>query len=188
MNKVSFLLPLVVFAVVVAIFLAGFNLNDRHDLPSPLIGKPFPAFTSTSLAAPHQEIGVEDLIGRPTLVNVWATWCPTCFSEHEMLMKIAATGAVRVVGINYKDDRAKALTWLADYGNPYDLVIEDADGSLGIELGVYGAPETFLLDANGAVIYKRVGDVNERIWRDEIQPRLAQLAALRREITDEIRI
>ena len=172
MNKVSFLLPLAVFAVVVVVFLAGFNLNDRHELPSPLIGKPFPAFTSSSLAAPHATVSNEDLMGRATLVNVWATWCPTCFSEHEMLMKIAATGQVRVVGINYKDDRAKALGWLADYGNPYELIIEDADGALGIELGVYGAPETFLLDAEGSVIYKRVGDVNERIWRDEILPRL----------------
>lgn len=176
MNRLSFVLPLAVFALVVAIFFAGFSLNDPHQLPSPLIGKAFPQFQAPSLFDEQQQITTEDLIGQPTLVNVWATWCPTCLSEHESLMQIASTGLVRLVGVNYKDDPAKAQRWLADYGNPYDLVIEDADGRLGIELGVYGAPETFLLNARGQVVYKRIGDVNERIWRDELKPRLTELA------------
>lgn len=175
MSKLSWGLPLAIFVVVVAVFALGFGLGPRNELPSPLIDQPFPEFAARDLLAPEQQIKRQDLLGRPTLVNVWATWCPTCVAEHEMLMKIAATGQVRLVGVNYKDERGKALTWLANYGNPYERVLEDADGQLGIELGVYGAPETFLLDASGRVVYKRVGDVNERIWRDELLPRLRQL-------------
>jgi cytochrome c biogenesis protein CcmG/thiol:disulfide interchange protein DsbE len=110
------------------------------------------------------------------LVNVWATWCPTCLAEHGELLRIGAETGIRIVGINYKDERGKALQWLARYGNPYALVIEDPDGTLGVELGVYGAPETFLLDAAGTVVYKHVGDINPRVWRDEFVPRLAELA------------
>lgn len=175
MNRLSFVVPLLVFVVIVGIFFAGFSLNDPHQLPSPLVGKTFPQFQAPSIFDDEVVVTTEDLVGSPTMVNVWATWCPTCLSEHESLMQIASTGKVRIVGVNYKDDRAKALRWLTEYGNPYEMVIEDADGRLGIELGVYGAPETFLLDANGAVIYKRVGDVNSRIWRDEILPRLDAL-------------
>ena len=114
-------------------------------------------------------------MGQPTLVNVWATWCPTCKSEHNELLRIAGGTDVRLVGVNYKDDSQQARNWLAQFGNPYELVIVDEDGALGVELGVYGAPETFLLDQSGRVVYKRVGDVNPRIWRDELQPRLAEL-------------
>ncbi len=172
MNRLSFTVPLLVFVVVIAVFFAGFSLNDPHQLPSPLVGKTFPQFVAPSLLDAQQDLSSEDLIGEATLVNVWATWCPTCLSEHESLMQIAAGGRVRIVGVNYKDERSKALRWLAEYGNPYEFVIEDADGRLGIELGVYGAPETFLLNNRGEIVYKRVGDVNPRIWRDEIEPRL----------------
>lgn len=177
MSKASVLIPLGVFALVVGFFLLGFGLEDRHVLPSPLVGKDFPEFTATDLYEPDKIIERPALLGEPTLVNVWATWCPTCYAEHEMLMKIAATGKLRIVGVNYKDDRGKALTWLSDYGDPYAFVMEDADGSLGIELGVYGAPESFLLDAAGRVVYKRVGNVDERIWQGEILPRLEALGA-----------
>jgi cytochrome c biogenesis protein CcmG/thiol:disulfide interchange protein DsbE len=109
------------------------------------------------------------------LVNVWATWCPTCAAEHDELIRIRESTGLRIVGVNYKDDPAKAVRWLEAYGNPYDLVIQDPDGSLGVELGVYGAPESFLLDAGGTIVYKRVGDINPRIWRDELRPRLLQV-------------
>lgn len=178
MSRLSFVLPLAIFLGIIAIFVVGFGLDDRHQLPSPLIGKPFPTFSAPNLYAPAETISNQDILGRPTLVNVWGTWCPTCFAEHQFLMQIAAAQQVRLVGINYKDDRSKALGWLHDYGNPYEFVIEDAAGSLGIELGVYGAPETFLLDEKGEVLFKQVGDVNERVWRDEFLPRLHKLGSL----------
>jgi len=157
----------------------GFSLGDRHQLPSALLGKPFPQFTATLLYEPQTRVVREDILGLPTLVNVWATWCPTCKAEHAELMRIAATSDVRLIGVNYKDSRLKAMRWLADYGDPYDINIVDIDGALGVELGVYGAPETFLLDADGNIVYKRVGDVNSRIWREELAPRLAQMGVYR---------
>jgi cytochrome c biogenesis protein CcmG/thiol:disulfide interchange protein DsbE len=178
MSRLSLIIPLAIFGVILAISMVAFSLGDRHELPSPLVGKPFPEFAATDLFAPEKILTKSDLVGRPTLVNVWATWCPTCVSEHKTLLEIAATGKVRLVGIDYKDTRAQALGWLSDYGNPYDLVIEDQDGALGIELGFYGAPETFLLNATGDVLYKRVGDVNSRIWTNEILPRLEAMAAV----------
>ena len=175
MNRASFFIPLVIFILIMGIGYVGFNLDDRHELPSALLGKPFPQFSAPLLSGPEQQISRENLIGQPALVNVWATWCPTCKAEHEELNRIAATTDILLVGINYKDVTTKAKRWLADYGDPFDFVIVDADGALGIELGVYGAPETFLLNARGEIVYKRVGDINPRIWRDELAPRLAQL-------------
>ena len=118
------------------------------------------------------------LLGEPVLVNVWATWCPTCKAEHDELLRIRAETDLRIVGVNYKDNAAKAMRWLAEFGNPYDFVLQDTDGALGVELGVYGAPESFLLDADGTIVYKRVGDINPRIWRDEIAPVLERLEVI----------
>lgn len=175
MKRTSLFIPLGVFCLILFVGYVGFSLDDRHELPSALLGKPFPDFQAPMLYDPEIIVTREHLLGEPTLVNVWATWCPTCKAEHAELMRIAATTEVRMVGLNYKDVGSKARRWLADYGDPYELVIVDADGAIGVELGVYGAPETFLLDAQGIVVYKRVGDVNERIWRDELAPRLAQM-------------
>ena len=175
MSRAQLFLPLLLFLLICGVGYVGFSLNDRHQLPSALLDKPFPEFDAVSLFDPERRVSKDDLLGRPTLVNVWATWCPTCKSEHDELLRIAAATDVRLVGVNYKDDSAEARNWLAQYGNPYELVVVDADGALGVELGVYGAPETFLLDSAGQVIYKRVGDVNPRIWRDQLQPRFAEL-------------
>ena len=179
MSRASLFIPLAIFCLIMGVGYVGFSLEDRHELPSALIGKSFPDFSAPLLYDRSQVVTKADLLGQPTLVNVWATWCPTCKAEHEMLMQIAARTEVRLVGVNYKDVDAKARKWLADFGDPYEWVLVDSDGSLGVELGVYGAPETFLLDASGQVIYKRVGDINERIWRDELAPRLAQLGVFR---------
>jgi cytochrome c biogenesis protein CcmG/thiol:disulfide interchange protein DsbE len=176
MSRASLFVPLGIFLVIVVIGFVGFRLSDPHKLPSALVGKPFPEFSAPLLDAPTRTVDRSDLLGAPVLVNVWATWCPTCLAEHGELIRIGAETGIRIVGINYKDDRGKALQWLARYGNPYALVIEDPDGVLGVELGVYGAPETFLLDAAGTVVYKHVGDINPRVWRDEFAPRLAELA------------
>ena len=184
MNRASLFIPLAVFCLILGVGYVGFSLDDRHELPSALLGKPFPEFQAVTLYD-RTPVSRADLVGQPTLVNVWATWCPTCKAEHAELMRIAANTNVRLVGINYKDVASKAQRWLADYGDPYDMVIVDKDGALGVELGVYGAPETFLLDAQGNVIYKRVGDVNERIWRDELAPRLAQMGVFKNAASDE---
>lgn len=179
MTRASLFIPLGVFCLIMLVGYVGFSLGDRHELPSALLGKPFPEFKAPLLYDPQQQVTNEDLLGHPTLVNVWATWCPTCKAEHAELMAIAASTDVRMVGVNYKDNIPKAIRWLADYGDPYEFVLVDADGALGVELGVYGAPETFLLDAQGNIVYKRVGDVNPRIWRDELAPRLAQMGVYR---------
>lgn len=175
MNRASLFVPLGVFVLILTLGYVGFDLGARSELPSALINKPFPEFNARLLGRPEQSITRDDLLGQPTLVNVWATWCPTCLSEHEQLMQIAATTDVQIVGVNYKDRPENALQWLAQFGNPYRWVLDDRDGLLGIEMGVYGAPETFLLDARGEVVYKRVGDINPRIWRSELAPRLLQL-------------
>ena len=170
MNRAGLFVPLAVFALIVGFGYAGFKLNDPHVLPSALLNKPFPDFSAPVLGAAARVVGREDLLGTPVLVNVWATWCPTCKAEHHELMRIRANTNLRIVGVNYKDDPVKALRWLRDYGDPYDFTLRDSDGSLGVELGVYGAPESFLLDASGTIVYKHVGDINPRVWQNEILP------------------
>ncbi|MCP5181605.1 MAG: DsbE family thiol:disulfide interchange protein [Pseudomonadales bacterium] len=175
MNRMSFFVPLGVFVVIVALGYIGFGLGDRAVLPSPLIGKPFPPFSAPRLDAPEQLADRTALLGRPLLVNVWATWCPTCKAEHAFLETLKAREGLEIVGIVYKDDPASARRWLDRYGDPYSFNLLDADGRIGVELGVYGAPESFLLDARGTIVYKRVGDVNEQVWAAEIAPRLAAM-------------
>ncbi len=176
MNRIGLFAPLALFAVVLAIGYFGFQLDDPHRLPSALIGKPFPDFAAERLDGEAGGlVRRADLLGSPVLVNVWATWCPTCKAEHDELLRIRSRAPVRIIGINYKDDPAKARRWLAEYGDPYELNLIDADGALGVELGVYGAPETFLLNAGGDVVFKQVGAIDERIWQQEIAPRLAAM-------------
>jgi cytochrome c biogenesis protein CcmG/thiol:disulfide interchange protein DsbE len=113
-------------------------------------------------------------VGEPLLLNVWATWCPTCYAEHQYLNELAAQG-VKIIGLNYKDERSKAVQWLNELGNPYLISLFDGDGMLGLDLGVYGAPETFLIDANGIVQYRHVGDVNSANWQASLQPMYEKL-------------
>ena len=158
MSKASLYVPLAIFIGIVGVFMLGFNLGDRNELPSALLDKPFPTFVANDLFQPDRQRSRDDIVGQPTLVNVWATWCPTCAAEHEMLIKITERApGIKLIGINYKDDPAKAINWLAQFGNPYEFVLVDDDGLLGVELGVYGAPETFLLNPAGEIVYKRVG-------------------------------
>ena len=163
-------MPLVLFVAIVWLSYLGLGLEDRDKLPSALIGKPFPNFEARSLFDASANIGSEQLIGRPTLVNVWATWCPTCKAEHAELIEIAEDTDLQLIGINYKDDRSDAIQWLAEFGNPFDRVLEDPRGDLGVELGVYGAPETFLLDRRGYIVYKRVGAITEQVWLGQMLP------------------
>ena len=174
MNRKLLFIPLVLFLLLVAALMVQLTRNaggeDPTMLESALIGKPVPTFRLESLDQPgktYDQAVLRD--GKPILLNVWATWCPTCRAEHQYLNTLAARG-VRVVGLNYKDDRAKAVTWLNSLGNPYALSLYDGDGMLGLDLGVYGAPETFLIDGQGIIRYRHAGDMNERVWQQEVLP------------------
>ena len=178
MSRARLFMPVAVFAVLASFLYLGFTLRDPHELPSALIDRPFPDFDLPILGEPDARATRADLVGEPRLVNVWATWCPTCLAEHGELARIANEAGLSIVGINYKDNPIQASGWLTRHGNPYDFNIVDASGDFGVELGVYGAPETFLVDAAGMIRYKRVGDINEGIWREELQPAIAALQSL----------
>ncbi len=162
---IGILLGVVLFA---AMALFGIK-NDPSELPSALIGKPFPEFSTGSLDDPGTVITRKDLLGRAALVNVWATWCVSCKVEHPVLNDLAKQGVV-IHGINYKDSTPDAQRWLEDFLNPYQLNISDPKGTLGLDLGVYGAPETFIIDKQGIIRHKFVGVVDKRVWREKLAP------------------
>ncbi len=172
MNRVLLFVPLVIFLLMGLVFWIGLGKEDKTSLPSPLIGKAFPEF-QLGVVEDGRTLTTEDLKGAPVLVNVWATWCPTCKAEHAFLNELAASG-IRIIGINYKDDVAKAQDWLAAFGNPYVYNLSDPDGKLGLELGVYGAPETFLVDSQGIIRDKHIGDLNPQVWA-RLKPRFEDM-------------
>lgn len=165
----KYIIPLVLFVVVVVFLAVGLGLNPRL-VPSPLIDKPAPEFVLPAVEDPSQTVSRADLLGKISLVNVWASWCVSCRAEHPFLMELARNGQVAVYGLNYKDAREDALRWLAQYGDPYAASAFDADGRVGIEWGVYGTPETFLVDRKGIIRYKLVGPLTADIWREQILP------------------
>ncbi|WP_058912715.1 DsbE family thiol:disulfide interchange protein [Entomohabitans teleogrylli] len=174
MNRKVLFIPLGLFLILALALMWQLMRNADGDDPtrleSALIGKPVPVFRLESLDQPGKVWDQSVLIdGKPLLLNVWATWCPTCRAEHQYLNRLSAQG-VRVVGMNYKDDRQKAIGWLNDLGNPYALSLFDGNGMLGLDLGVYGAPETFLIDGKGIIRYRHAGDLNDRVWLQEIKP------------------
>lgn len=169
-------LPLLAFVILVGFLLRGL-FSDPTELSSALVGKPVPAFTVPDIYNTQKLHTEQVLHGRPMLLNVWATWCPTCRAEHDYLNQLAQQG-VYIVGLNYKDDsRNKAVNWLNTLGDPYQLNLFDESGRVAIEFGVYGAPETFVIDAQGRIRYRHVGDVNERVWQNVIGPLYAELMA-----------
>ncbi|CAI8163594.1 MAG: Thiol:disulfide interchange protein DsbE [Pseudidiomarina mangrovi] len=169
-------LPLLAFLLLVGFLLRGL-FSDPTELSSALVGKPVPTFTVPDIYDTSVIHSEQALRGRPMLLNVWATWCPTCRAEHEYLNQLAAQG-VYIVGLNYKDDsRSKAVNWLNTLGDPYQLNLFDESGRVAIEFGVYGAPETFVIDAAGRIRYRHVGDVNERVWQQVIGPMYSELMA-----------
>lgn len=173
MKRAILLLPLALFLVLAVFLYRGLFLKPA-ELPSALIGKPFPAFSLPAVDQADRTVTVADLKGKPALVNVWATWCVSCKAEHPVLNELAKQG-VNIVGINYKDDNAAALKWLAEFHNPYQLDIRDEQGSLGLNLGVYGAPETFLIDKAGVIRHKFVGVIDQTVWREQLAPLYQQL-------------
>ena len=172
--RLKLFVPLILFAVLALFLLRGLELDPR-EMPSALIDNPLPEFTLPSLGR-DQLISRKDVVGRVVLLNVWATWCVSCRVEHPYLQLLADQG-VPIYGVDYKDDDADALRWLEELGNPYVANIADREGTLGLDLGVYGAPETYLIDAAGVIRYRHVGVVDERVWRTILQPLYRELNA-----------
>ena len=177
MKSLRFLIPLALFAVLAWFLYAGLSLNPR-EVPSPLIGKPAPAFALPRLDDPTQTVKREDLLGKVWVMNVWASWCAPCREEHPLVVAFARERKVPVIGLNYKDRPGDARVWLERLGNPYAATLIDFDGRVGIDWGVYGVPETFVIDTKGQVRYKHIGPLTERAVRERIEPLLKQLGAV----------
>ena len=168
------LIPLGVFIVLV-VFLAIGLTRDPHEVPSPLIGKAAPAFSAPRLQDASQQFSGKDMLGKVWLFNVWASWCVACRQEHPVLMEFAKTRTLPIIGLDYKDNEADGKKWLTRFGDPYDLSVTDRDGRIGIDFGVYGVPETFLIDKAGVIRYKQIGPVTEEALRDKILPLIREL-------------
>lgn len=171
----KYIVPLIIFAVLGLLLAYGLNLDPRK-IPSPLIGKPLPAFSLATVADPARKVGRDDLLGRVYLLNVWASWCVACRQEHPFLNELARNKAVSIIGLNYKDKREDALGWLGSLGNPYELSLADNDGRLGIDLGVYGVPETFVIDKQGVIRYKQIGPITPEVWEQKLAPLIKELS------------
>jgi len=173
---VRYLLPLAIFLAMAALLFRGLNI-DPHRVPSPLIGKAAPAFTLAKLKDPAGTLSDAKFKGQVSLFNVWATWCVACRAEHPVLMQLAQSGAVPIYGLNYKDKRPEALRWLQQFGDPYHANAFDADGRVGIDWGVYGTPETFVIDKQGVIRHKVIGPLTQDILQNEILPLVERLRA-----------
>ncbi len=169
-----YLLPLGLFIGLVALLAVGLGLNPR-EVPSPFIGKPAPQFTLPRLHRPEATVSPADFRGQVWLLNVWASWCASCRVEHPVFNALARRQEVILVGLNYKDQRNDALQWLAELGDPYTVTAMDADGKVGIDWGVYGVPETFVIDKRGIIRLKHTGPVTREVLRDEILPLVREL-------------
>lgn len=172
MNR--FIWPLVGFVVLTAFLAVGLKLNPA-EVPSPLIGKPAPAFELAQLATPEKKFAPQAMRNQVWLLNVWASWCVACREEHPILLDLAKSGTVPIVGLDYKDPRDDALRWLQQFGNPYTLTIADTDGRVGIDFGVYGVPETFVIDKNGVIRHKHIGPLTPGALQEKILPLVRQL-------------
>jgi cytochrome c biogenesis protein CcmG/thiol:disulfide interchange protein DsbE len=172
----KFIIPIGLFALLGVLLAYGLRL-DPHKIPSPLVGKPLPAFSLPTLENPDKSLANADLHGKVVLINVWASWCAACKQEHPVLMALAATKQVPLIGLNYKDKRADALQVLKTDGNPYDLSVVDADGRVGIDWGVYGVPETFVIDRQGVIRYKYIGPISPEVWEQTLLPLIRKLSS-----------
>lgn len=168
------LIPLLVFVLISGFLWIGLSLNPR-EVPSPLIGKPAPAFELPQLREAGSVVRSEDLKGQVWLLNVFASWCTPCLEEHPHLLRLAQRGVVPVYGLNYKDRREAALQWLGRHGDPYTGIAVDLEGRTGIEYGVYGVPETFVIDKSGVIRFKHIGPLNPQVLDEEVMPLVARL-------------
>jgi cytochrome c biogenesis protein CcmG/thiol:disulfide interchange protein DsbE len=174
MKALKFLIPLVVFAGLVAFCFKGLHLDPR-EVPSPLIGKPSPEFALTQLDKPEQTIRRADMLGKVWMLNVWASWCEACRDEHPYLVEFAKLKALPIYGLDYKDQREPAQAWLAERGNPYDASLFDEKGRVGIDFGVYGVPETFIIDKQGVIRFKQIGALTPEVLNGQVLPLLRRL-------------
>lgn len=170
-----FALPLIAFAILVVFLAVGLTLDPR-DVPSPLIGKPAPDFTLRQLDDPTKHFASADMKGRVWLLNVWASWCVSCREEHPVLVEFAKTGRVPIIGLDYKDQDADGKAWLTSLGNPYTLVAVDSDGRVGIDFGVYGVPETYVIDKLGIIRMKHTGPITPDALARKILPLIESLS------------
>ncbi|MEP7243491.1 MAG: DsbE family thiol:disulfide interchange protein [Gammaproteobacteria bacterium] len=176
MNK--FLLPLAAFVLLAVVLGIGIKRSpEKSVIASVLIGRPAPEFNLPSLTDPTTKVSTSALRGKPYVLNVWGTWCVECRAEHSSLLELQKLGEVPIIGLNWKDDEAQALSWLSELGNPYAQIAVDKEGRTAIDWGVYGAPESFLIDAKGIVIHKHVGAMTLEVWRRDFLPRLTGRAA-----------
>lgn len=167
-----YLIPLALFGVLVVFLAIGLG-HDPREVPSPLINRPAPAFRLTQLHDPAKTFSAEEMRGKVWLLNVWASWCASCRDEHPLLVELSKTGTLPIYGLNYKDRREDGIAWLSELGNPYVLSAQDTDGRVGIDYGVYGVPETYLIDKDGVIRFKQVGPVTTEVMQKKILP-LAQ--------------
>lgn len=172
--KLYYLVPLAIFVVLVTLLGIGLTL-DPSEVPSPLIGKPAPAFQLPALDDTSRTVTRDDLLGRVTLLSVWASWCSSCRQEHPLLVQLAQNTDAILVGLNYKDTRQQAQRWLARYGDPYRVSLFDGDGRVGIDYGVYGVPETYIIDRRGIIRYKHIGPLTREVIDERILPLIGEL-------------
>jgi len=163
------------FAALVVLLGVGLTLNPR-EVPSPLVGKAAPGFELPLLHAPEKTFSQKDMLGKAWVLNVWASWCPPCLVEHPVVTALAQSGLAPVVGLNYKDRREDALPWLKKHGDPYRFSVQDAAGRIGIDYGVYGVPETYVIDRRGTIRYKHIGPLTPEVSRGKLQPLLQELS------------
>ena len=175
-RYLRYLVPLAIFMVLVAFLYRGLSLDPKR-VPSPLVGKPMPEFSLPRLQDPAATLSDTDLKGKVSILNIWATWCVSCRAEHKVLLLMAKSDKVDIYGLNYKDERDKAKQWLVQLGDPYIANAFDADGRTGIDWGVYGAPETFIMDREGIIRHKHIGPLTVDALNNEILPLIAELQA-----------
>jgi cytochrome c biogenesis protein CcmG/thiol:disulfide interchange protein DsbE len=169
-----FAIPIAIFVALLALLGIGLKLDPR-EVPSPLIGKPAPHFELPELHQAARTFSERDMLGKVWVLNVWASWCVSCRDEHPVLLDLAASGAVPVYGLNYKDRREDGLAWLKGMGDPYKISIFDFDGRVGIDYGVYGVPETYVIDKSGIIRYKRIGPLTPEIVKEKLLPLVREL-------------
>jgi cytochrome c biogenesis protein CcmG/thiol:disulfide interchange protein DsbE len=174
--KARYLVPLAIFIAMLGFLGVGLKLDPR-EVPSPLIDKPAPVFRLQTLDAPARQLAADEMRGQVWLLNVWASWCGGCREEHPVLVELAKTRAVPIYGLDYKDQPGDARRWLTDFGNPYTATVSDPDGRTGIEYGVYGVPETFVIDKAGVIRYKQIGPITPKALQETILPLVRKLNA-----------
>ncbi len=174
-------IPLIAFILLVILLVVGLGISDRKTLiPSPLIDKPAPAFSLPVLGSPGRTMSKESLLGQPYLVNFWASWCVSCRVEHPALTELAKRNLLTIIGLNFRDETTDAINWLTQFGDPYDVNLSDLDGRVSIDFGVYAAPETFLVDPAGTIVYKYIGPLTMEIIEADILPLVAAMGTASR--------